>query len=517
MTPIGRALRAAVERAPAALAIAEGALHLTYREWNARVNRAAQALAGLGIGRGDRVAVLLRNREETATIWAALQKLAAVYAPLNFRLTAAEVESCVALLGPSLLVCEERTQAAVSGIRGRLGVGVPVVFVGDGPRPAGALDFETLLAAASGAEPEVAGGDDDLSLIFFTSGTTGEPKAVPRTQRAEWAATLSNLVHQGWRRGERTLGVMPLYHTMGVRGLLSMIGLDGAFVILRDWSPEAALETIEREAVSSLFLVPTMFQMMLTSPDFDRRRLASVVHVAYAGMTMQDALNQEIVERFRPKGFVNYYGSSEIYSFAACDYVARKPNCVGKPTIYSRLRVVVADRSRRVMPDETVDDGEVGEVVASMEADDAFRAYWENPEATERQVRDGWYYTGDLGYRDADGDYYIIGRVDDTIISGGENIHPLEVENALARCPGVGEVAVTGLPDPRWGEIVVAFIVPATPDLAVEDVDRYCRESDALAAFKRPRRILLVRGIPKSPVGKVLRRELRAGAYERVT
>jgi 2-furoate---CoA ligase len=518
VTPLGRVLRAAVERDPGALAIVDGPTRLSYAAWNARVNRAARALAGLGVRRGDRVAVLLRNREETATVWAALQKLGAVYAPMNFRLAPAEVASCVALVRPSLLVVEDRTGAAAEAARARLGADVRVVRVGDGPAPAGTFDFEALLAGAAEAEaePETPVAPDDLSLIFFTSGTTGAPKGVPRTHAAEYAAALSNLVHHRWRPGERTLGAMPLYHTMGVRGLLCMVCLNGAFVILRDWSAEGALAAIERERVSSLFLVPTMYHMLLGAPDFARRDLASVEHVAYAGMTMHDALNREIVRRLRPQRFVNYYGSSEIYSFACCDDVAAKPNCVGKPTVHSRLRVVVADRGRRVMPDETVPPGALGEIVASMDAPDAFSGYWENPDATARQVRDGWYYTGDLGYRDADGDYYVVGRVDDMIISGGENIHPLEVENVLARCPGVREVAVAGVPDDTWGEVVTAFVIPERPDVRIEDLDRHCRESAELAAFKRPRRIVLVAAIPKSPVGKVLRRHLRAGAYESI-
>jgi 2-furoate---CoA ligase len=516
MTPIGLVLRAAAERDPGALAIVDGTTRLTYAEWNARVNRAASALAKLGLHRGDRVVVLMRNREETATVWAALQKLGAVYAPMNFRLTPSEVESCVTLVRPSVLVFEERTRDLAGTVLAGLGAGVRAIYVGDGPAPAGALGFEALLAGASESEPDVTVGAGDLSLIFFTSGTTARPKGVPRSHGAEYAAALSNLVHQRWRRGERTLGAMPFYHTMGVRTLLCMVCLNGAFVVLRDWSPGAALDAIERERVSSLFLVPTMFHMLLGAPDFDQRDLSSVEHVAYAGMTMHDALNGEIVERFRPKSFVNYYGSSEIYSFACCDDVGRKPNCVGKPTVHSRLRIVVADRSRRVRPAESVRPLELGEIIASMEAPDAFAGYWENPDATERLVRDGWYYTGDLGYQDAEGDYYVVGRVDDMIISGGENIHPLEVENVLARAPGVREVAVAGLPDEKWGEAVTAFVVPETAGVRVEDLECYCRQSTDLAAFKRPRRILLVTAIPKSPIGKVLRRQLRAGEYEAI-
>jgi 2-furoate---CoA ligase len=515
MTRIGRALLAAAERDPGALAVVDGAARYTWEEWNRRANRVARALAGLGLAPGDRVAVLMRNREETAALWAGCQKGGFVYAPMNFRLAAAEVEAAVALVRPRVLVFEERTRALAAQVRPALGPGVIPVAAGDGA-PAGARSFDALVATAPDAEPDVAADDRLLSLIFFTSGTTGRPKGVPRTQRAEYAAALSNVLHHRWPAGTRTLGVMPLYHTMGVRGLLSMVAVNGAFVILRDFDASGALALIERERVTSLFLVPTMFHMLLASPDFEGRDLTCLTHVAYAGMTMHDALNREIVKRLRPRSFVNYYGSSEIYSFAVCDDAARKPGSVGKPTVTSRLRIVVADRSRRVRPDETVPRGELGEIIADMASDDAFEGYWDNPEATERQVRDGWYYTGDLGYEDAEGDFYVVGRVDDMVISGGENIHPLEVENVIARCPGVAEVAVAGMPDARWGEVVTAFVVPAEPTLTPEAIDRFCRASADLADFKRPRRIELVRAIPKSPVGKVLKRQLRAGEFERL-
>jgi 2-furoate---CoA ligase len=516
VTRIGRALLAAAERDPGALAVVDGPARYTWGEWNRRANRVAHALAALGLRPGDRVAVLVRNREETAAVWAGCQKGGFVYAPMNFRLAPAEVEAAVALVRPRALVFEERTRALAAQVLPGLDPGVTSVAVGDEAPPAGARAFETLVAAAPDREPDVGGDDRGLSLIFFTSGTTGRPKGVPRTQRAEHVAALANVLHHRWPTGARALGVMPLYHTMGVRTLLSMASVNGAFVILRDFEPAAALALIERERVTALFLVPTMFHMLLGAPEFDCRDLGCVTHVAYAGMAMHDALNREIVARLRPRAFVNYYGSSEIYSFAVCDDVGRKPGCVGKPAVTSRLRIVVADRSRRVLPDERVARGALGEIIADMAAEDAFEGYWENPEATERQVREGWYYTGDLGYEDADGDFYVVGRVDDMVISGGENIHPLEVENVLARCPGVAEVAVAGMPDPKWGEVVTAFVVPAAPTVTPEAIDRFCRASAELADFKRPRRIELVRAIPKSPVGKVLRRQLRAGEFERL-
>ncbi|PYM37279.1 MAG: 4-chlorobenzoate--CoA ligase, partial [Candidatus Rokuibacteriota bacterium] len=196
--------------------------------------------------------------------------------------------------------------------------------------------------------------------------------------------------------------------------------------------------------------------------------------------------------------------------------VQDKPGCAGRSGVHGALRVVVASPERRVRPEEVVPPGVIGEVIAALDSDEAFRGYWNRPDADEKSLRDGWYFTGDLGYRDGEGELYVAGRVDDMIISGGENIYPIEVEEVLARHAAVADVAVIGEPDERWGERVLAFVVPASPELTAEALDRYCRESAALASFKRPRRIVFVREIPKTPSGKILRRLLREGQYTEI-
>jgi 2-furoate---CoA ligase len=190
-----------------------------------------------------------------------------------------------------------------------------------------------------------------------------------------------------------------------------------------------------------------------------------------------------------------------------------KPGCAGRPGLHSKLRVVVASTERRVDPDEVVRAGEKGEIIASLDSDEAFAGYWNRPDADAKALRDGWYFTGDMGYLDDAGDLFVCGRVDDMIISGGENIHPVEVEEVLARHPRVRDVAVIGEPDQRWGERVVAFIVKSDATLTAEALDRYCRESADLANFKRPRRVVFVEEIPKTASGKILRRLLREGGY----
>jgi 2-furoate---CoA ligase len=255
-----------------------------------------------------------------------------------------------------------------------------------------------------------------------------------------------------------------------------------------------------------------MFHDIVNHPNVKRHDLASVRKLGYAGMSMTTGLTRKCVEAFRPDAFVNYYGSSEIYSFTVCYHVADKPGCAGRAAIGQEIRVVRADPDARSGPDEIMPQGEIGEVVAPMGGLEAFRGYWKRPDADAKAIRESWYFTGDLGYLDADGELYLVGRVDDMIISGGENIHAEEVEDVLDRSALVRQAAVVGLPDERLGHKVVAFIEPAAPEACAEALDAWCLQS-TLARFKRPRAYVFVERIPKSASGKLLRRFLRDGAY----
>jgi 2-furoate---CoA ligase len=385
---------------------------------------------------------------------------------------------------------------------------VRLVYVDDDP-PAGAVPFRDWLDGRSAGEEQAPAADSDLSLILYTSGTTGRPKGVPRTHRNHTAGALAHVIQCGYEWAERTLGIMPLYHTMGIHALTSMAAVNGSFVCQRDWSAGEALALVGRERLTALYLIPTLFYDLVHAPELARTDVTSVRKLAYAGAPMLAPLTEACVKAFQPRVFVNHYGSTEIYTFSVRPDVPLKPGCAGRPGIHSTLRVVTASSDRRVGPDETVPAGDKGEIIARLGSDEAFAGYWNRPDADAKALREGWYFTGDMGYVDADGELHVAGRVDDMIISGGENIHPMEVEDALARHPDVRDVAVVGEPDPRWGERVVAFIVPARPGLTAEAVDRYCREGATLASFKRPRRVVFVDEIPKTASGKILRRLLR--------
>jgi len=345
--------------------------------------------------------------------------------------------------------------------------------------------------------------------MFYTSGTTGQGKGVPRSHRAERAAAMAHVAQNTYRTGEVTLGVMPLYHTMGVRSLLSMTIINGAFICQRRFDVSEALKLIERERVSNLYLVPTLYHDLVTHPNFAKTNVSTVRKTGFAGASMTDGLLLKVDEAFKPDLFVNHYGSSEIYTFTIDQNARLKPGSAGKAGFNTRIRIVKIGSTD---PADVVTGSEEGQIIASLDGDEAFAGYWRRPDADTKSLHHGWYFTGDVGYADADGDFFITGRVDDMIITGGENVLPVEIESVLSLHPAVSEVAVAGLKDDRWGQAVTAFIKRHAA-VSADELDEFCRNSE-LANFKRPRRYVFVEAVPKSPVGKILRRLLAAGEYE---
>jgi 2-furoate---CoA ligase len=471
---LARSLLYAAERTPEAEAVVDGEVRLTYAELRERVARLAAGLARHPVESGDRVAAVARNRLATVELFWACQWLGAVFVPLSHRASTEDVEYCV-----------EDSAASLS---------LPDDFSLDRFRApelhAGALDLDERKPA----------------VMLYTSGTTGRPKGVPRSHRAERAGGLSQALQHGYRFGDRTLGVMPLYHTMGDHSLIAMSLIGGCYVCQQSWDPEEALRLIEAERITSLYLAPTLFHDLVHSRARDRHDLSSVEAIGYAGAAMTRALTERVAEVFRPRIFVNHYGSTEIYTFAIHRDQAAKPGCAGRAALNARLRLVLPEPDTG--PADLVEPGEDGQIICELGSDEAFEGYWNRPDADAKTLRDGWYYTGDLGRYDEDGDLWLVGRVDDMIISGGENIHPLEVEDALARHPRVREAAVVGAADERFGQRVVAVVV-AEAGTTADELDAFCLESSALARFKRPREYRFVEELPKSPSGKILRRLLR--------
>jgi 2-furoate---CoA ligase len=243
--------------------------------------------------------------------------------------------------------------------------------------------------------------------------------------------------------------------------------------------------------------------MLIEHSAFSPERVASVTKLGFAGAAMSDGLLQRVEAAFKPELFVNHYGSSEIYTFTIDQKASAKPGSSGRSALNQRIRVVALGSES---PDDLCKHNEEGQIIADLSSDEAFEGYWKRPDADAKSIHEGWYFTSDTGFFDEDGDLFVTGRVDDLIITGGENVSPAEIENALSLHPAVEEVAVVGLPDEQWGKLVVAFIKLRHP-ITEEELDAHC-VSSGLARFKRPRRYEFIDQIPKSPVGKILRRVL---------
>ena len=505
MLDLGRTFLQSVERAPHATALVDGEQRLTYAQWARQIGAVQRGLAALGLRAGDHLVSVLQNRMEAATLHWACQFAGIVMTPLNWRAKPEEIVHCLKDSGARVLVyeavCAEAVREALKTQPATL------VFVGENPGEEAGTPYADCFAGEATPVPQAQA--QDLSLMLYTSGTTGAPKGVPRRQRAERVAALAHVAQNQYGYGERTLGVMPLYHTMGVRSLLALALVDGCFVCMPRFDAAQALRSIAQERITHLYLVPTLYHDLLAHPSFAATDIRSVRRLGFAGAPMHDALLLRLQQAFQPELFVNHYGSSEIYTFSINQDAVGKPGSAGRAGINTRLRVVALDGKS---VDALAAPMEEGQIIADLLSDEAFEGYHNRPDANAKSLREGWYFTGDTGYVDAEGDLFVTGRVDDMIISGGENISPVDIESVLSLHPAVDEVAVAGLKDERWGQRVVAF-VKRKHAVSPEGLDQHCRTSD-LVNFKRPREYVFVDEIPKSPVGKVLRRKLVAGDYQ---
>lgn len=496
MFDLGTSFVASVDRDPHALAIVDGATRLTYAEWYARISALVAGLGEMGLTRGDHVLTAMQNRWENASLHWACQFAGIIVSPLNWRVKADEVDYGIVDSGAKAVFYEEVTEEAVANSAKAAGL----------IRKSAVELADVMRGHAPLAVPQASA--DDWSLMLYTSGTTSKPKGVPRRHHAERAGALAHVAQNLYRHGERTLGVMPLYHTMGVRSLIASSLIGGAFICLPRFDAGKAIDLIEAEGITNLYLVPTLYHDVVHHERFSPERVKSVTKLGYAGASMTNGLLRKLDDAFKPELFVNHYGSSEIYTFSIEQKAAAKPGSAGRAGINQMIRVAKLNASD---PDELAASGEEGEIIALAKSDEAFEGYWNRPEATAKALRKGWYFTGDTGFFDEDGDLFVTGRADDMIITGGENVSPVEVESCLSLHDNVAEVAVVGLPDERWGKIVTAF-VKRRGSVTAEELDQHCKTS-GLANFRRPRRIVFVEDIPKSPVGKILRRMLVAGDY----
>ena len=474
---------------------------LSYAELNARCNRTARALSGLGVGKGDRVGLLLMNGVEFMESFFAIAKLGAVCVPLNWRLVPDELAFILKDSGTKALVYGTEFAAAAADLRGRGSDATDVaewIHVG-AERPDWARDYDALLADASAEEPEIVAWDDDELYIMYTSGTTGLPKGAVHTHDTALWASLTIAVTAEMRYGDRYLVSLPLFHVGALTPITSNVHRGLTNVVVRSFDPVETWQLIEREKVDCMLAVPAMLNFMLQVPERDQVDYSSLrwcmSGAAPVPVSLIEAYAARKIEIHQVYGLTESCGPACLIS---PEDALAKAGSTGKAFFHTEVRVV-DEAGNDVSP------GQVGEVIIA--GRHIMKGYWNRPEATAETIREGWLHSGDLATVDKEGFVYIQDRKKDMIISGGENVYPAEIENAILAHPGVKEVAVIGQDSAKWGESPFAIVVKADPALTADAVLEHC--NGKLARFKLPKGVAFVDEIPRNPTGKILKRLLR--------
>ncbi len=475
----------------------------TWAELNRRSNRTASMLASLGVGPGDRVALLLMNGVEFMESFFAVAKLGAVVVPLNWRLVPDELAFILQDAGARTLIFDSEFTANVADLHGR---GTAATGVGDWIQAGGqtapfAADYDSLHANASEAEPAPGGGGEDPLYIMYTSGTTGRPKGVVHTHETAMWGSLSILTTADVRHGDRYMIALPLFHVGALTPMTANVHRGGTSIVLRQFDPRMAWRLVETERLTSMLAVPAMLNFMFQVPEkdtVDRSSLRWIMSgAAPVPVSLIEAYVAEGIEIHQVYGLTETCGPACL--IAPEDAVA-KAGSTGKAFFHTDIRIV--DEAGR---EQTA--GTPGEVL--VRGPHIMKEYWNRPEATAETLVDGWLHTGDVAVMDAEGFVYIQDRKKDMIISGGENIYPAEVENVLLAHPAVKDAAVIGQPSAKWGESPLAIVVlqDGAADADTTEILEFCR--GRLARYKQPRAVEVVDDIPRNPSGKILKRVLR--------
>jgi long-chain acyl-CoA synthetase len=489
-SPLDRALRTV----PDACAVVCDGHRRSYAELALRSRKLAGALHGLGLTKGDRVAVVGLNSERYLELYLTIPAAGLTLVPVNSRLAAAEMRAILADSGASVVFSD-------ADYAGTAGVSRVLSLPGD---------YEELIAGAAelefGQRPlGESVGEDDAAVLFYTSGTTGIAKGAIHTHRSLVTSGLHFMATWPFDAQTRWLVASPMFHTGGTIGMLATVWAGGTHVIMPSFRPDLALDLIEAEAVTHTLLVPTMLAATLTEQDARPRDISSLRYLSHGASPIASETLRRTHVTFPAAELLHVYGTTEATPITTLlpheERVIGTPmdRSCGQPAIGVELRIV--DKSGRELPRR-----QVGEII--VRSPSLMAGYWNKPLETREAVdADGWYHTGDLGYQDAHANLYLVDRAKDMIVSGGENIYSTEVENALAAHPSVSEAAVFGVPDERWGESVFAIVV-TRQQVTRDELILHCR--DHIAGFKIPRQIeLRTDPLPKSAAGKVLKRNLR--------
>jgi fatty-acyl-CoA synthase len=488
---------------PDAVVVTQDDRSLTVRELHERVNRLAAGLTELGVGRGDVVALLLYNRPEFLELLYAVNRVGAVFLPLNYRLSEEEWAYILDHAEAKVLVTEPEFVRPADRIAGKL-TGLAHRILVDGSAEGTRTGYEALLDRHHGARVEpVDVGPDDLQRLMYTSGTTSRPKGVRITYGNVEAKNLAHIVHFGLTAADTTLVCGPLYHVGGLdMPALGVLYAGGSVVLQRKFDPVGALRAIQEHHVTNAWLAPAMVNAVLEVPDRESYDTGSMRFILGGGEKTPEPVLRRIMNAFPNAWFADAYGLTETVSgdtFLDREHALSKLGSVGRPVPHTRVRIV--DDTGKEVP-----AGELGEI--TLRGPKVFAGYWRDEKATAAALKDGWFHTGDIGHVDEDGFLYIDDRKKDMIVSGGENIATPEVERVLYEHPAVLEAAVVGLVHPRWGEVPRAFVVfrPGA-SAGADELREFCLER--LAKFKVPVRFDVVDELPRTPSGKVLKRTLR--------
>jgi len=504
---ITQCITRAAQNRPRAHATTFGSRTRRWHEFAGRVARLAGALRSLGIGAGDRVAALALNSDRYLEYYAAVPWAGAVVVPLNTRWSAQENIFALRDSGAKVLMIDDALAPAAHALLAEAR-SLPVIHLGDSAAPGGMTSYEHLIES-SAAIADAAPPAEELAGIFYTSGTTGRAKGVMLSHRSLWASAAAAAIVVPRAADSVTLHAAPMFSVGPFSQVMAAFLAEGRHVIIPRFEPERVFEAIERDRVTHVALVPTMVHMLVSHPNLARTDLASLRCVTYAAAPMPEALLRTAMQAFRGCDFVQLYGQTELSPTATVlppDYHALEGPKAGKLTSAGRATPcctvdVVDDRGL------SVPCGTVGEI--RVRGLNTMLGYWNNPEATAAALREGWIHTGDAGRLDEEGFVYVVDRVKDMIIRGGENIYSAEVENACASHPAVAQCAVIGIADEKWGEAVHAIVIlKEGRELSAADLIDHCR--GLIAGYKCPRTIeFRTDPFPLSAIGKVLKRELR--------